>query len=324
MSALIGASAVIEAVLALAIAWAQDRAHGYDQSSRWGPDYDCSSFLIAVWEACGVRVREAGATYTGNMRQAFKRCGFVEVPIAGGLRPGDVLLNEANHTAMYIGNGQIVQASINELGRTTGGQTGDQTGREICVMPYYVPSYGWDCVLRYEGAADVPAPRPAEKPAESATAPLAPSYRPGDRYMVQPGDTLWGIAERYLGDGTRWHDLYSYNNLASTEIHVGDVIELPPVDWTDDPAPAPAPAPEPEPETDPDEELPVLSRGDTGQAVEALQLLLLHAGADLSRYGVDGDFGEETEQALRAFQSSASLLPTGTTTPATWAALLRG
>lgn len=318
------AADVIQAAVDLAVRWAQDDSHGYDQANRWGPDYDCSSFLIQVWQICGVRVRDAGATYTGNMRAAFRRSGFTEVPLAGGLRPGDVLLNEANHTAMYIGNGQIVQASINEHGGVSGGLPGDQTGREICIMPYYVPSYGWDCALRYVGSGDAPVPIPAEKPAQGATAPQTPSYRPGDRYMVQPGDSLWGIAERYLGDGTRWHDLYSYNNLASTEIHVGDVIELPPENWTDEPAPAPAPAPDLEPETDPDEELPVLSRGDTGQAVEALQLLLLHVGAALTRYGVDGDFGEETENELRAFQQSAGLFPTGTTTPATWVALLRG
>lgn len=318
------AADVIQSAVSLAVRWAQDDSHGYDQANRWGPDYDCSSFLISIWQTCGVRVRDAGATYTGNMRAAFRRCGFEEVSPSGGLRPGDVLLNEIHHTAMYIGNGQIVQASINEHGGVSGGLPGDQTGREICIMSYYVPSYGWDCALRYVGSDDVPAPVPAESPAESATAPQAPSYRPGDRYMVQPGDTLWGIAERYLGNGTRWHDLYAYNQLTSTEIHVGDVIELPPEDWTAEPAPAPAPAPDPEPETDPDEELPVLSRGDTGQAVEALQLLLLHVGAALTRYGVDGDFGEETENELRAFQSSAGLLPTGTTTPATWVALLRG
>ena len=318
------AADVIHAAVELAVRWAQDDSHGYDQANRWGPDYDCSSFLIEVWQICGVRVRDAGATYTGNMRAVFRRCGFMEVSPSGGLRPGDVLLNEVHHTAMYIGNGQIVQASINEHGGVSGGLPGDQTGREICIMSYYVPSYGWDCVLRYVGTEATPVPVPAENPAESATAPLAPSYRPGDRYMVQPGDSLWGIAERYLGDGTRWHDLYAYNHLASTEIHVGDVIELPPENWTDEPAPAPAPAPEPEPETDPDEELPVLSRGDTGQAVEALQLLLLHVVAELTRYGVDGDFGEETENELRTFQTAAGLLSTGTTTPATWVALLRG
>ena len=47
------------------------------------------------------------------------------------LKAGDVLLNEAHHTAMYIGNGQIVHASGNEHGGATGGLSGDQTGRVL-------------------------------------------------------------------------------------------------------------------------------------------------------------------------------------------------
>lgn len=65
------------------------------------------------------------------------------------LERGDVLLNKKHHTAIYSGDGQIVHASINEKGTTTGGKTGDQTGREICRRSFYVPSFGWDCVLRH-------------------------------------------------------------------------------------------------------------------------------------------------------------------------------
>lgn len=140
----------VQDAIALAKAWAADGSHGYDQVRRWGPDYDCSSFLIEVWEQCGVKVKTAGATYTGNMRAVFQRCGFEIIAswTVSTLQPGDVLLNDVNHTAMYIGNGQIVQASINEKGTTTGGQTGDQTGREIAVRSYY--NFPWNCVLRYK------------------------------------------------------------------------------------------------------------------------------------------------------------------------------
>ena len=38
-----------------ACAWARaiayDDAHGYDQGSRWGPDYDCSSLVITAYRA---------------------------------------------------------------------------------------------------------------------------------------------------------------------------------------------------------------------------------------------------------------------------------
>ena len=135
--------------------WAADNIHGYDQSNRWGPDYDCSSAVISAWEMAGVPVKTNGATYTGNMRGVFLRCGFedvtgsVNLTTGAGLQRGDVLLNIRHHTAMYCGNGQEVEASINESGGVTGGMTGDQTGREFLVRPYR--NYPWDCVLRYTG-----------------------------------------------------------------------------------------------------------------------------------------------------------------------------
>ena len=148
-----------------AVEWALDIAsnpiHGYDQIMRWSPDYDCSSFVISAYEAAGVPVKRAGATYTGNMRAVFRNCGFKEVD-KSNLRAGDVLLNEKSHTALYIGNNTVVHARSNELGTVTGGQTGDQTGGEICVSKYW--DFPWDCVLRYDpsGVQTISTPRPTQ------------------------------------------------------------------------------------------------------------------------------------------------------------------
>ena len=142
-----------QGAVAWAVAIANNPAHGYDQQNRWGPDYDCSSLVISAWESVGVSVREAGASYTGNMRKAFLACGFKDVTAqvnlrtGGGMQPGDVLLNEASHTAMVVQQGRIVAARINERGQAVGGQTGDQTDREICLQNYY--NYPWGTVLRY-------------------------------------------------------------------------------------------------------------------------------------------------------------------------------
>ena len=135
-----------------ALETAKDNTHGYSQANRWGPDFDCSSFIISAYENAGLKVKEAGASYTGNMRDAFEKCGFGAYPRqpVSRLEPGDVLLNEKHHAVMYIGNGKVVAA------RSSDGfpQSGDQSSREICIQDYYDwPDGGWDCVLRYTGEA---------------------------------------------------------------------------------------------------------------------------------------------------------------------------
>lgn len=147
---------VIESAINWAVGIANDNSHGYSQVNRWGPDYDCSSLVISAFEQAGVKVREAGATYTGNMRSAFCKCGFKSIPYAKGLTylvRGDVLLNEQFHTALYLGDDTIVQASASETGGKTG-RTGDQTGREIYVGKFYQYSKGWDYVLRYDDSQE--------------------------------------------------------------------------------------------------------------------------------------------------------------------------
>ena len=147
----------IETYVQNAINIANNNSHGYSQVNRWGKDYDCSSLVITVVESAGIPVKsKGGATYTGNMLSAFKRCGFTDVTkrvnlaTGSGLIRGDILLNRTHHTEIYIGNGRNVGAHSSETGGVTG-QTGDQTGKEICTNAYY--NYPWTNVLRYEEAA---------------------------------------------------------------------------------------------------------------------------------------------------------------------------
>lgn len=155
-------SNVIEKAVSWALTIADNPGHGYDQLHRWGADYDCSSLVISAYEQAGVLVKTQGATYTGNMRPVFLRCGFtdvtksVDLATGKGLQRGDVLLHEVKHTALYLGGGKIVHASANELGKATGGKTGDQTGGEICTRSYY--NFPWQCVLRYTAEAHIVPP----------------------------------------------------------------------------------------------------------------------------------------------------------------------
>ena len=46
-------------------------------------------------------------------------------------------------------------------------------------------------------------------------------------YIVKKGDTLWGISEKVFGNGIYWRKIYDYNNLKSTLIKNGQILELP-------------------------------------------------------------------------------------------------
>lgn len=141
---------VIEEACNYMIDLATDNSHGYSQYNRWLPDVDCSSSIILAFDK-QTGVKKAGATYTGNMRSAFVKCGFEAIPYKKGMTliRGDVLLNEKHHTCLYLGNKKIVQASCSETGGITG-RTGDQTGREVAIGNFYEYSKGWDYVLRYQ------------------------------------------------------------------------------------------------------------------------------------------------------------------------------
>lgn len=66
---------------------------------------------------------------------------------------------------------------------------------------------------------------------------------------------------------------------------------------------------------------PVLRKGDTRNAVKKLQQMLMAAGYKLAQFGADGDFGEETHEAVRKFQRDQNITIDGIVGPATWGRL---
>lgn len=138
----------------------EDWSVGYDQSNREaiydGGETDCSALVLWALRKAGFDT--GSASYTGNMSEELCARGWKRLPFDFLiLQPGDILLNDAYHTCAVIsGYGRdaiIAQASIDENGRISGGQAGDQTGYETNTRQVYMYSRGWDCILRYSGAA---------------------------------------------------------------------------------------------------------------------------------------------------------------------------
>lgn len=131
---------------------------GYDQSQReniWdGGETDCSALVIWALKQGGFDT--GSASYTGNMSSNLTTRGWVRLPAdLSTAQPGDILLNDGSHVVMVISgfgwNARIAQASIDERGKISGGQTGDQTGHETNERQIYKYRLGWNCILRYMG-----------------------------------------------------------------------------------------------------------------------------------------------------------------------------
>lgn len=153
----------VERAIAYMVQIANDNRYGYSQDDRWGDreghwSFDCSALVITAFERAGFPVKQNGATTTANMGKAFIKTGFTNVRslvtnirTGEGLQRGDILLRPANtvkgitwgHTAVYLGNGQMVDAVSNYDGRQ-----GDSSGREILVHNYGYNG-DWTYVLRW-------------------------------------------------------------------------------------------------------------------------------------------------------------------------------
>ena len=73
------------------------------------------------------------------------------------------------------------------------------------------------------------APAAEEAHAEEAAATPEPEPEPAARtYTVESGDTLWAIAERFYGDGSKYQIIADASGIANPDlIHPGEVLTIP-------------------------------------------------------------------------------------------------
>lgn len=261
---------------------------------------------------------------------------------------------------------RIGHASLDERGKASGGQSGDQTGRELCTRNWY--DKGWNVLLRPKSAAL------AEKSAQACEAACANSnigYDQGGRNTLfhkaneagfdlakinapcecdcsslmhvcaiagganldygSNGHTTRTMVREFVNSGD-YIKLTSSNYLTMDKyLQRGDILvkegsHTVMVLTNGERAGASFDA-----EARPSQDivtvhysvrLPLLRKGMKSDAVKAMQQLLLARGYELPRYGADGCFGEETENALLLFQEDMALKPYGQCGPDTWSALL--
>lgn len=73
-----------------------------------------------------------------------------------------------------------------------------------------------------------PAPEPVHDAAESDGEPGEVPAPAGRSYTVEPGDTLWAIAERFYGDGSKYQVIADASGISNPDlIHPGEVLTIP-------------------------------------------------------------------------------------------------
>lgn len=173
------------------VAWAEqiaaDDRHGYSQVHRNSPDYDCSSFVGTALANAGFPISIYSTTR--NLGEQLENAGFVKC--GKPWKRGDIHLAAGHHVTMSVDANRIVHASQSENGGIDG-QTGDQTGKEICVRSYYDLPYENTVHYRYAGAVyenphNVIESCVKTESARSFDRKIAGAYHTNDRYNLRAG-----------------------------------------------------------------------------------------------------------------------------------------
>ena len=222
-----------------------------------------------------------------------------------------------------------------ELGKATGGQAGDQTGKEVSTQAWYKHAKGWLVLRAKDPAKAVLIGKAMQAACDNEligydqyqrntlyTAAAKVGYDPGQ--VATPCETdcsaLVRVCCAYAGIAAR--DFTTANQAAvlmatgeflslgdTDTLRVGDILVTRTKGHTAVVVQA-------------DDGRPTLRKGSTGADVKTLQNLLLARGYDLGRYGADGDFGNATLTAVKAYQGGAGLTADGVVGSKTWAALM--
>jgi len=182
----------------------------FNETGRWswldklfkrivaGMACDCSSLTMGLYWLAGYKINISGTCATVNAADLARAAGFqvLDFTSLSDVREGDALLTPNHHIVPVYreadGSLKCLSAEYNEFGTATGGQPGDQTGREVVIRPLYIRSGGWTYILR--------------PPADEATAvsvitkPIVFAQSMQPRF-IEPTENYWvAIWQRIVGE----------------------------------------------------------------------------------------------------------------------------
>lgn len=181
------------------------RARGYKvkYTDEW-----CATYVSAVAIKCGLTDIMPTECSCSKMIELHKKLGQWMETDSYTPKIGDIIMydwedsgkgenrNQPNHVGIVVAisgkNMTIIEGNKNEA----------VAYRTVAVNGKYIRGY---CLPNYKS---------------KATASTV-------RYTVKSGDSLWAIAKKQLGNGSRWSEISKLNGLKSTIIRPGQVLKIP-------------------------------------------------------------------------------------------------
>ncbi|GAB2560746.1 LysM peptidoglycan-binding domain-containing protein [Nocardia heshunensis] len=157
---------------------------------------------------------------------------------------GNLVLTEPDGNVVWASatNGQgVVRATLQDDGNfvlykedgaawstETNGKSAD---RLVVQADRNVVLYGSDGGALWASDTKTDNPLPAPEPVQTQAAAVEevpPPPPAAQTYTVEPGDTLWAIAERFYGDGNRYQEIANASGISNPDaIDVGQVLTIP-------------------------------------------------------------------------------------------------
>lgn len=183
---------------------------GFSMSVAW-----CAVFVTWVMYTAGVAksIVPYFASCDVGMNWFKKKGQFMKAPAYGGSytpKAGDIIFFSSKYDQNDSTHVGIVTSCSNGTVHTIEGNTSDAVHERSYalsnkyILGYGVPKYGVESI--------------------TASAGSTAGYK---THTVVKGDTLWKIAEKYLGDGSKYREIMTLNSLTSTTIHAGLVLAIP-------------------------------------------------------------------------------------------------
>lgn len=147
-------------------------------------------------------------------------------------QPGDMIFFYSADKSQISHTGLVYQVSSSKVytveGNTSGASGVVANGGGVCKKSYAMtyarlagygrPEFGT------ETASESPAQKDEQIPTNGAGSGTGANLT---QYTVKRGDTLWGIAKKYLGAGNRYKEIMQASGKTSEVIRVGEVLKIP-------------------------------------------------------------------------------------------------